>query len=47
MRIGKIPIEDIAKNHHNRLYHERPELISPRTKEILELSTHIEKSFIQ
>ena len=44
-RMGKIPIEDIADNLDNGVYHKRPDLISPRTKEILEVSSWIIKNF--
>jgi hypothetical protein len=45
VRMGKFPIEDIADNLENGVYHKRPDLISPRTKEILEVSSWIIKNF--
>jgi hypothetical protein len=43
--MGKIPVEQIADHLEHGFYHKRPDLISPRTKEILEVSSWIIKNF--
>jgi serine/threonine protein kinase len=45
LRIGKIPIEEIAINLAQRAYHQNPALISPRTREVMGISEAIAKHF--
>lgn len=45
LKIGKIPIEEIAVHLASRTYHKNPEIVSPRTREIIDISQAIQKNF--
>lgn len=45
MRIGKIPIEEIAVNLAARTYQKNPQIVSPRTREVIGISQAIQKNF--